>query len=114
MLRIPKVSLNMTGLNNNARIIDISNLVLNMFGGLPIQNGNEPFASAGKQRFYSAHNYCDHLNNLHFAHFFLPKLIYLLHFDDKYSQYLYVLLHLLNIAYKEKNSSTQFLEENYV
>ena len=51
---------------------------------------------------------------LHFAHFFLPKLIYLLHFDDKYSQYLYVLLHLLNIAYKEKISSTQFLEENYV
>jgi hypothetical protein len=49
-----------------------------------------------------------------FAHFFLPKLIYLLHFDDNYSQYLYAMLHLLNIANMDKITSTQFLEENYV
>jgi hypothetical protein len=51
---------------------------------------------------------------LKFRSFFLPKLICLLHFNDKYSQYFYALLHLLNIANKEKISSTQFLEENYV
>jgi hypothetical protein len=55
--------------------------------------------------------------NLHFAHVFgfdNIKLIYFLHFDGSYSQYLYVLLYLLNIADKEKISSTQFHEENCV